>query len=168
MGCGKSTTGKLLAKKMHMDFVDLDVQIEKEQNTSVAKLFSEKGEEYFRKIEQKALSDVCKKTNTVIAVGGGAPCFFNNIHTINANSVSVYLKQSVDTLFERLKNERASRPLINSLNDSQLKTFISELLEKRDPFYQLAHYKVKAKDLLIGALSDFIKEQTLTEKLEKS
>jgi shikimate kinase len=163
MGCGKTTVGEALAKSLGYQFIDLDKIIESVTSSSIAEIFKIEGEEYFRKQEQEALKvALLNNNNCIIATGGGTPCFFDNMETINKNSVSVYLKMSTDGLFDRLKSERSHRPLIKDLKDKELKQFISELLLKREPHYLKAHYKVKAKDIQVGALVDFIKQESLS------
>ncbi|MBL7893217.1 MAG: shikimate kinase [Bacteroidia bacterium] len=162
MGCGKTTVGTVLADRMGYEFLDLDKVIETTANNSISGIFKTHGEEEFRKLEQEALKVALSKNNCVIATGGGTPCFFDNMEMINKDSVSVYLKMSVDSLFERLETEQGQRPLISNFNDKELKKFISELLLKREPYYNKAHYKVKAKNIQIGALADFIRQECLS------
>ena len=79
MGCGKSTIGKDVAKKMCLDFVDLDNYIAKKTALSINQIFKEQGETAFRKLEKVCLLEVCKMDNFVVATGGGTPCFFENM-----------------------------------------------------------------------------------------
>src|ERR1035437_10296834 len=139
MGSGKTTVGKVLAEKMGLDFADLDSVIESSEKSSIADIFKTKGEDYFRELERDALNSLLKKDNLLIATGGGTPCFFDNLANINKNSISIYLKMSADSLFERLKNEPNHRPLIKDLKDKELRLFISDLLATREPFYLGAH-----------------------------
>ena len=161
MGCGKSTIGAALAEKLGLEFADLDKVIELAAGSPVPDIFKNRGEDQFRKLEQEALKLLVKKDNCVIAVGGGATCFFNNMDIINKNSVSVYLKMSVDSLFGRLVKERTHRPLISEFNQKELKKFISDCLMTREPFYNKAQFKVKAKDIQIETLADFLKQESL-------
>lgn len=163
MGCGKTTIAKALAQKLNYGFIDLDKIIETVAGISVTEIFNTKGEEYFRELEREALKILSDNGDYVVAVGGGTPCFYNNMEEINKHSVSVYLKMSTDSLFDRLKNEQAQRPLIKNLNEKELKLFIADNLLKREPFYLKAHYKVKAKDMHLEALVDFIKTECLSE-----
>ncbi len=82
MGCGKSTIGIALAKRMDFDFLDMDKYIEKKEAKSIQQIFEKQGELVFRKKEKIALLEVCKKNNIVIATGGGTPCFFENMQII--------------------------------------------------------------------------------------
>lgn len=159
MGSGKTSTGKALAEKMGFEFADLDRVIESETQSTIAELFKDQGEQTFRKLEYDTLNRLLKKDSLVLSTGGGTACFFNAMETINKNSVSVYLKMSADSLFNRLVNERSKRPLIKDLGEKELRHFISELLFIREPYYNKAHYKVKAKEIQIGALVDFLRQE---------
>ena len=99
---------------------------------------------------------------TVIALGGGTPCFHNNMEIINKNGLSIYFKMSIDTLVNRLANAKVKRPLIINMSPKELKNFITDQLLKREPFYLQAHYKVKAKDINVDDLTNFIKEKYLS------
>ncbi len=161
MGCGKTTIGMALAEKLGLEFADLDKFIEAATNTSIVSIFKTRGEEEFRKLEQEALAALLNKDELLLATGGGTPCFFNNMEIINKNSVSIYLKMSADALFDRLLSERSTRPLIEDLEEKELKKYISDLLIIREPHYNKAHYKIKAKELQAGALADFLKQERL-------
>ncbi|HIF14924.1 MAG TPA: shikimate kinase, partial [Bacteroidetes bacterium] len=90
MGSGKTTIGKQLAKKLNYNFIDLDQYIEKALNTSVSSIFSDKGEPYFRDIETSYLKKALELKNSVISLGGGTPCFNNNMDIINVHSKSIF------------------------------------------------------------------------------
>src|SRR5690606_7293016 len=117
MGSGKSTMGNQLATDLGFDFIDLDQYIESKENTNISGLFKNLGEIKFRKIEHERLKEVLNlPKNTVIALGGGTPVYYNNMDLINEHSHSVYLRLSPVQLFERLKNDKANRPLIHRIN----------------------------------------------------
>ena len=159
MGSGKSTAGKKLAAKLGMDFIDTDDCIEKEQGRGISEVFEKEGEEKFREQERDYLQKLMEKDNMLIATGGGTPCFFNNMDVMNANGISVYFKMSVDSLANRLMNAKKKRPLIQDMNEAELHDFINTNLENREPFYNKAHFKVKAKDLDVDGLADFLKTE---------
>ena len=159
MGSGKSTAGKKLAGKLNMDFIDMDDAIEAEQGSSIAEIFEKDGEEKFRETEKTLLEKLLEKDNLVVSAGGGTPCFFDNMERINASGVSVYFKMSVDSLVNRLKNAKTKRPLIQDMSETDLHHFINVNLEKREPFYNLAHSKVKAKNLNVDELAEFLKKE---------
>jgi shikimate kinase len=144
MGSGKSVIGKKLAVLIGVDFRDLDDLIEKKMELPVEKIFSSKGELYFRKLEQELFLELLQtKNNLIISTGGGTPCYFNNHELLNSqNVVSIYLKASIDTLFNRLINDKQKRPLIASLDDSEIKEYIAKHLFERNYYYNQATYIV--------------------------
>ena len=147
MGSGKTTIAKVLANTLGYTFVDMDTHIEAKEFKSVSQIFAELGEEKFRQMEQKCLHEVSEFENVVIATGGGAPCFFDNMDYMNAHGLTVYIKLSVDQLAERLENSRANkRPLLADRKGDELKTFIAEGLAKREPFYNQAQLSAIGSD----------------------
>jgi shikimate kinase len=140
MGSGKTTVGKLLAKSLELQFIDLDLFIENRYRKSINAIFTEKEEAGFREIEQKCLHEVSQFENIVIATGGGAPCFFDNMTFMNQTGTTIYLKSSIEELTKRLNAGKEKRPLIKDKNKEELTAFISSNLEKREPFYNQATY----------------------------
>jgi shikimate kinase len=146
MGCGKSTVGRALSKGMEMRFVDLDDAIEIREETTISDIFKHKGEKAFRDIETSTLQKALLLESIVISLGGGTPCFNNNMSEVNHDSISVYLRVSPEKLAERLFKERAHRPLIENYNsDEELSDFIKAKLEEREPFYKMARYTINAQ-----------------------
>ncbi|MEO6347281.1 MAG: shikimate kinase [Aquaticitalea sp.] len=138
MGSGKSTIGNQLSKVLKFDFVDLDAYIEEKEGMSISELFQSKGEIYFRKIENRYLEDIVRLEYTVVSLGGGTPCYGNNMKMITAttNVKSIYLKSSIPTLIERLKQEKYNRPMISHLKtEEELTEFIGKHLFERTQFY---------------------------------
>lgn len=146
MASGKSTLGKILAEKLSYEFLDLDDYIEKKENSTIKNIFKLKGEIYFRKLETLYLKELLNsKTNLVLSLGGGTPCYSNNMDVIlNVdNAKSIYLKASIPTLIKRLKNEKGKRPLIAHIEtDDLLAEFIGKHLFERSQFYSLANVTV--------------------------
>ena len=144
MAVGKSTIGELLAKKMKMEWIDLDQIIEKKAKLSVADIFKEKGEIYFRKQEHQELKMLIEsQNNLVISTGGGTPCYSNNHLLLNGDEVvSVYLKASIEGLFDRIKRNTKGRPLVANQSEEELKEFIAKNLFDRSYYYNQATYKV--------------------------
>ncbi|MDD3419196.1 MAG: shikimate kinase [Candidatus Gastranaerophilales bacterium] len=134
MGSGKTTIGVLLAKKLGVDFVDIDEKIEQKEKTSITKIFETKGEEYFRQVESTLLQDYGKRQNLVISTGGGAVQKEENLQILKSNCTIIYLKASPNELFSRIKDD-TSRPLLQTLNP--LLT-LEELLKKREKNYLMA------------------------------
>lgn len=144
MAVGKSTIGKILAEKRQMKWVDLDEIIEKNEKLTVADIFKEKGEIYFRKQEHLEFK---KMINTpedlIISTGGGTPCYANNHLLLKAdNVVSIYLYATIDELYNRLKDNAAERPLVANQSEEDLKEFIAKNLFDRSYFYNQATFKI--------------------------
>ncbi len=144
MGSGKSTIGKMLSKNVGIPFFDLDEIIEKHENMSVKKIFQEKGEVYFRKLEHLLLNAFLDENeHFVLSLGGGTPCYANNDEVLKRDDVySFYLKTSVEVLCQRLKTEKATRPLIANFNDEQLTDYINKHLFDRNYYYFQSKYTV--------------------------
>lgn len=136
MGSGKSTLGLRLAQKAGLSFIDLDHYIETRFRRTINEIFEEKGEEEFRIIERNMLREVGEFEDTIIATGGGAPCFFDNIEYMNSQGCCIYLQTSPDALYRRLKEARSSRPLLRDKTETELKKFISENLSRREEVYK--------------------------------
>ncbi|NRA91088.1 MAG: shikimate kinase [Psychroserpens sp.] len=147
MGSGKSTVGRKLAGLLNYDFIDLDTYIEKQAQLKIPDLFQKKGEIYFRKLEAKSLAEVLQLKNTVVALGGGTPCYGNNMEAIKKQDgvTSVYLKVSIPELVQRLKTETNNRPLISHLNSEEdLTEFIGKHIFERAPIYEQADLVIQA------------------------
>ncbi len=146
MASGKSTLGQVLAKKLRYDFIDLDDFIEAAEKKSVSDIFKTRGEIYFRKKETYYLKDILNnKSNLILSLGGGTPCYSNNMQVIldSENVTSIYLKTSIPTLVERLKNEKDKRPLIAHLKTEELLTeFIGKHLFERSQYYSEAQVMI--------------------------
>lgn len=139
MGCGKSTIGGWLAKRFEAAFIDTDHLIEQIEGCSIAELFASKGEEYFRQLEHKTISELNSEANiTIVATGGGAPCHLSNMDTMNSRGLTVYLSNTPKQLARQLEHGKSKRPLIKDLNQEQLEDFIASALEQRNPYYQQA------------------------------
>jgi shikimate kinase len=140
MGAGKTTLGKAFARKMNVQFVDLDWYVEERFHKTIKELFEEQGEDKFRLIEQKMLHEVGEFEDIVISTGGGTPCFFDNMDYMNKMGDTVFLDVNQDVLFIRLKIAMQNRPVLQGKDDEQLRNFIRESLEQRNPFYRRAKY----------------------------
>ena len=143
MGSGKTTIGKLLAKKLGYNFIDMDALIEAKQFKTVAQIFAEQGEDNFRQLEQKCLHEVAQFDDVIISTGGGAPCFFDNIEFMKANGLTIYLKHSASELAVRLGGSNiAKRPILGNREGEELIQFIADGLAKREQFYTQATYAI--------------------------
>ena len=144
MGCGKSTIAKLLANLTSISYLDLDEIIEKNENASVKNIFSEKGEIYFRKLEHQILEKLINNQESfILSLGGGTPCYSNNHEFLkSSNVISIYLKASVETLYDRLLYSNSERPLIANKNPEEMKEFIAKSLFDRSYYYNQAQFKI--------------------------
>lgn len=135
---GKSTLGKRVAQALHYRFVDTDRLIVKEEGRSIADIFAQSGETYFREAERRVLRTIRPGGSLVVSTGGGMPCFHDNISYINATGVSVFLDVPVTVLYNRmLSHAQHDRPLYPH-NDPHLLTNLQERYRNRLPFYSRA------------------------------
>ena len=158
MASGKSAVGKVLTASLNMQFIDLDSFIEEKEQLSVPEIFSMKGEIYFRKKEGQYLQELLDlNEDTVISLGGGTPCYGNNMDFIENKSVSFYLKASIDTIFERLKNETSQRPLVSAIGTDNLKEYIAKHLFERAPYYERANHTILVNNKNVIQIVDEIR-----------
>ena len=137
MGSGKSSIGFLISKRLGMEFFDIDQCIERELEMKISKIFKEKGERFFRAIEEKITLQILKKRGIVVALGGGAFLNKNIRKEVIKNHFSIWLKVSSEILIKRLKNTK-NRPLASNATKDEL----MDLIKKRSNFYSRALYKV--------------------------
>ena len=159
MGSGKSSVGKKLSDVLKYNFVDFDTYIEKNVGMKVNDIFKTKGEVFFRKQESLYLKEVLKERNTIVALGGGTPCYSNNLNVIKAEKHSkvIYLKSSIQNLTERLFIEKSSRPLISHLHTKDdLLEFIGKHLFERSSYYEQSDITIKTDSLSIDQVVESV------------
>jgi len=156
MGSGKSTIGKKLAAHLQYDFIDLDKLIEKETGMTIADFFSLHGEEKFREVERDTLQHYAFGDRTVIATGGGAPCYHDNMEWMKKEGKVVYLHMEPKALANRLKHAKTERPLLKGLTEDELILFITERLGAREQHYRKAHFIVSGLDLTPEKLAAYL------------
>lgn len=138
-GSGKSTLGKELAKKLDRNFFDLDEEIERMAGWIIPDIFAQVGEDYFRELENSVLLMLIRLNEpAVIATGGGAPCFYDNMDQMNAAGTTVFINTPMEALVDRVKQDKDSRPLIGKMSDDTLEADMQALYEKRLPQYEKA------------------------------
>lgn len=138
MGSGKSSIGRPLAKRLGLDFVDTDTELERLSGVKVADFFAARGEAEFRRAESEILQELTLRNDLVVATGGGLPCFNDNMEAMNRAGLTIYLKMTPEKLLRRLENGRDKRPLLRGKNDEELLAFITESLAAREPVYARA------------------------------
>ena len=143
MAVGKSTLGKIVAKKQDLIFIDTDLNIEKKCAMKISEIFKNKGEKFFRILEEKEVLESLKKSKCVIALGGGAFMKKTVRDRILKDSVSIWLDVNLKTLNKRV-NWNKKRPLINK-EDSQIK--INQLYAERKNIYKMANYRINCNNL---------------------
>jgi len=152
MGVGKSTLGKIVAKKLDLKFVDTDLNIEKKWSMKIWEIFQNMGENFFRIEEEKEVLDCLKRNKTVLALGGGAFMNKNIRNSILKNSLSFWLDLNLKTITKRIKWNK-KRPLLNQKNDEEI---IKKLYAKRKNIYKLAKYKINCNKMTKGEIVEKI------------
>ena len=142
MGSGKSSIGSLVAKKLQLNFIDIDNEIETELGLSIKKIFETKGENYFRKFEEKITLKKLKSKPVVISLGGGAFTNRNIRKEVIKNHLSFWLNWSDEILVNRIKNSK-KRPLVSNASENE----IIDLIKKRSNIYSKALYKIDCDNL---------------------
>ena len=139
MGSGKSFWGSRLAAYFQRPFIDLDHHIETAEQQTIAEIFARQGEIGFRVLEQKHLHALADLSPSIIALGGGTPCFFDNIAWINRHGQSIFLQAPLEILIQRLQCKINKRPLLAQLPLEKWPAFLEDLQRQRAPFYEQAH-----------------------------
>ena len=147
MGCGKSTMGRALAVSLKMTFIDLDTYLEERYFKTIPQIFAEEGEANFRLKERKVLEEVSAFDRVIVATGGGAPCFFDNMELMNNSGFCIFLDVEINSLVYRLIHAKTERPLIKGKSPDELRLFIEGMMQKRRPFYEKARYTLQGKDI---------------------
>ena len=142
MSSGKSTIGKLLAKKLNFKFFDIDKIIENETKMKITEIFKIKGENFFRNLEEKTTIKLLNFSDVVISLGGGG--FINETirKETNTKSKTFWLDWNLDTLISRIRKKN-NRPVASALNNEELKNLIIE----RSKYYSKAKYKINCQKL---------------------
>ena len=160
MGSGKPLVSKELSILNNFKIFDLDTEISKQNNRSITEIFKEKGEIFFRKTEKEVLEKILStEKNIILSLGGGTPCYYNNIDSINEKTISVFLKTNVKTLAQRLSSEKDKRPLIQNISNEDLPEFIAKHLFERNPFYNQAKITINTDNLSAREIAEEILTQ---------
>lgn len=158
MGSGKSYWGNIWSSQSGLPFYDLDAVIEEQQQKTIAQIFEQHGEAYFRNLETAAVKEFANKQNCIVACGGGTPCFNNNIEWMNANGTTVYLKATPQEIYNRVINEQDKRPVIKNIPQPELLSFIEKKLAEREIFYAQAKYILPVADLTAATITQLLQQ----------
>ncbi len=146
-GSGKTTLGRLLANRMAYHFTDLDELITEQEQMSIADIFAQKGEDYFRQKEKQALHSTFKMLRCVVATGGGTPCFYDNMEQINKHGLAVFINIPLSIIAGRVERQQQERPLLATADAEDMLEKLKELYQKRFPYYDQAEMAVSGVDL---------------------
>lgn len=158
MGTGKSYWSGKLSKKLKTGCFDLDYLIESHEEKSIAEIFTEDGENYFRKSEAKILRWFGEKKTFVLATGGGTPCFHENMDWMNKHGITIWIDEPIDVLVERLIPGKEFRPLIKNLSNEELHAFLSGKLAERSQFYSKATHHLTGNAISDEGFAKIIKQ----------
>lgn len=168
MGSGKSTIGHLLANRLNRDFLDSDYYIEEKTGVDIPRIFDIEGEDGFRTRETRALKELTRKNNLVLATGGGSVTRKENRDILKKAGFIIFLDTSVNQQMERLKHDK-KRPLLQTENPRER---LNKLLEERKPLYiELADLRIptdrkyarKVAAEIIPLLPSYLKKSTQTD-----
>ena len=151
MGCGKSTIGEELHKKINLKYIDIDEYIERNENKKITDIFNEKGEGYFRKIENNTIVELSNKDNIILSTGGGIIKNKDNINILkNKNFIIIFIERSIDKIAESIKSE--NRPLIKDNIDK-----LYSIYNEREKLYKdYSDYIIENNDSLENAVDKII------------
>lgn len=147
MGSGKTTIGRALARHYGLEHIDLDWRIEQRFHQKISDMFAEIGEDGFRQRERNMLLEVMEIEDVVVSVGGGTPCFFDNMELMNAAGTTIYLKCDIPILVERIMRSQNKRPIVANKTKEELEKFLATHLLERESFYMQAQQLCNADDL---------------------
>ena len=160
-GSGKTTLARQVADSTNLEFVDLDREIEKDYRMRVEEIFSTKGEPHFRKLESETLKKWCNSTvGFIMATGGGAPCFENNIELMKSAGLVIFLDVPAKEISNRISKQSMNRPLLKHETPDSLKDRIEFLRSQRISFYRQAHHTLSGNEITAKAITDLIKTET--------
>jgi shikimate kinase len=153
MGSGKTAVAKQIAEVTDLKYVEMDDLIEKKENRSINDIFSDSGENYFRKVEKEILKEISFGDKQIVSCGGGVVIDEENIRRMKNSGIVICLEAKPEVIYQRIKNE-GHRPLLN-VDNPQAK--IEELLKLRKPYYDKVNHRVKTDDLSVKQVAQEIK-----------
>jgi shikimate kinase len=161
MGSGKTTFGKKIASGLSLPFFDVDAFIEMQTGMTIAEIFSRFGEEHFRDLERTCILNLQENHQGVIAVGGGLPCYKDNMSILLRLGLVFYLERSPKELFQRLIQAKKRRPLLVELSENELLNYIEQKLKERMPYYKQADHKLCRTEQNVESVIRLLKDHQL-------
>ncbi len=158
MGSGKTRTGRLLAKELDYAFRDMDEIFEERYRISIHDFYRKYGEDAFRKLEHQLLSETIHTDNVVFSMGGGTPCFFDNMDILNEYGLTIYIKMPAAALYRRLRESKKQRPVLHGIRTEELLEHIHQQLAIREPIYSRASAVVDGINLNINDLINLTRD----------
>jgi len=160
MGTGKTLVGKELAKGLKMSYLDTDELIEKREKAKICRIFQEKGEDYFRRVETKIIKEVSSLDRCVISTGGGAILKKENLAALKRKGVIICLSANPEVILKRTSKSQ-NRPLLKSKDP---KSAVEDLLSQRRSFYEKADFEVDTSELttseVVEKIVDFLRKKS--------
>lgn len=164
MGSGKTAMGRVLNRQLGLRSIDMDNYIEQTEEMSVPEIFRRYGEGGFREIESYHLRQIMENDdNFVLSLGGGTPCFLNNMDYLDGKCTTVYLSASPIILAERLACSTTKRPLLKGKTGDELLEYVRQSLAVRESHYKKADYELSVETLSVDESG-----QSLMELLKKN
>lgn len=163
MGCGKSSMGRKIARRLGAEFIDTDALVERTEGAEIADIIAYEGEEYFRECERRALEQAAEYADAVISTGGGLPMWRDNMERVLSLGLSVYIRRSPEQIMSRLSPYgRHKRPKFRGLDDEQLLAFMRTNMAEREPVYLRANVTLdgegRSDDELIDGILEMIRK----------
>ena len=168
MGCGKSSIGRRIARRIGVQCIDTDAEVERREGASVVDIFRYEGEEYFRRAERSTLESIAAVAaeggeDVIVSTGGGLPVWSDNMEFMNRTGCTVYIRRTAEQIASRLSPYgRMKRPKLRGLNDEELVAFMREGIESRREFYERSMLTVDggehSDEELTQIITDWIKQ----------
>ena len=158
MGTGKTTVGRLLAKKCNLTFVDIDECVAERAGMSIPLIFKRYGELYFRDMEEEVLRDKLSNMNQIISCGGGVVTRESNRQMLKNRAITCLLYNSIETSLRRINQE--SRPLLNSADPAE--TALKLFKEREALYFEIAKFRIDTEILNQSQIADIIHENIYT------
>lgn len=150
MGSGKSSLARELGIALGRKCIDLDSEIEQYAGLPISKIFKQYGEAHFRTLESEVLKNLPLEEAPIVALGGGTPCFNNNMEYIKTHGVSIYLREDLEVLTHRICGD-SRRPLVADKSKDEVRALLANMLQQRASYYRKAEYILPS-----GSLEDHV------------